>query len=245
MPLGKILIIDNDHAVCDMLSTALVAEGYELLIAHDGKHGLELVRRESPDLIILEARLPDIDGFSLCHTIRFENTTPIMLLTNREAEADRILGLDLGADDYIIKPFFLGELLARVRVRLRRGLGKVHIPEHEVLTYESLQVDIGRRRVFRDDVEMKVVPKEFDILVCLMRNGGMVLSRDILLQQVWGHDFKHDPRTVDVHISWLRTKIEVDPSNPRYIQTVRGRGYRFADGVRRHLSGTTVREYHV
>jgi len=230
--MAKILLIDADLVLCQTLRAALEREGYDTLVANDGVRGLELVRDTLPDLVILEARLPGIDGFSICRIVRFESDIPVMLLSVCENEADRILGLDLGADDYVIKPFLMGELLARVRARLRRNQRIIERPQHESLTFDSLHVDIGRHRVFYGDTEIELVQKEFELLVCLMRNSGLALSREMLLQHVWGEDFKHDPRTVDVHIRWLRTKVEPDPPNPRYIQTVRGQGYRFVEGVR-------------
>jgi DNA-binding response OmpR family regulator len=152
-----------------------------------------------------------------------------MMLTARQDEVDRIAGLELGADDYVVKPFSLGELLARVRAILRRSDRQPTGVEREQLTAEGLRVDTGSRRVFRDGLEITLAQKEFDLLVCLLRNRGMALSRDLLLERVWGYDFPGDSRTVDVHVRWLREKVEVDPGKPVYIQTVRGIGYRFND----------------
>jgi DNA-binding response OmpR family regulator len=164
--------------------------------------------------------------------LRQESDMPILMLTARQDEVDRIAGLELGADDYVIKPFSLGELLARVRAILRRSDRQPAGVEREVLAADQLKVDTGSRRVFRAGEEIALAQKEFDLLVCLMRNRGMALSRDLLLERVWGYDFPGDSRTVDVHVRWLREKIELDPSKPHYIQTVRGIGYRFNDQLK-------------
>jgi DNA-binding response OmpR family regulator len=163
--------------------------------------------------------------------LRFESDVPIIILSTYQGEADRIRGLDLGADDYVIKPFLLGELLARIRARLRRSDPGYSLPKHEVLTSGELRVDVGGHRVFAGDQEIDLVPKEFDLLVCLMRNRGQPLSREMLLRRVWGHQHKSSPRTIDVHIRWLRSKIDPDVAQPRYIETVRGHGYRFVDSI--------------
>ena len=227
--MAKILLIDPDISLCETLGSGLDREGYDILIAHDGARGLELAQGSDPDLIILEIDLPNLDGFAICRILRFESDIPILILTACQSEADRIMGLDLGADDYVIKPFLMGELLARIRALLRRSDRRLQMPGRELLTAGELCVDVGRRRVFCGEREVELVPKEFDLLVLLMRNRGMVLSRDVLLKHVWGDDFKSDPRTVDVHIRWLRTKIEPDAAQPRYVETVRGHGYRFVD----------------
>lgn len=226
--MAKILVIEDDAVVCETLSYNLQREGYEAIAAGDGRYGLMLARTIHPDLILLDLMLPGLDGFSICRTLRRESLVPIMLLTARHDEADRITGFELGADDYITKPFSLGELLARIRVNLRR---RVHEPaqlRHERLTAGELRIEIGSRRAFRGEEEIALTQKEFDLLVCLLRNRGLVLSRDLLLERVWGYDFSGDVRTIDVHIRWLRQKIEADPAEPELIQTVRGIGYRLA-----------------
>jgi len=229
--MAKIVLIDPDTALCESLRFCLDREGYDTLVAHDGMCGLEIARGSDPDLIILEVSLPKLDGFAICRMLRFESDIPIIFLTACQREADRVKGLDLGADDYVIKPFFTAELLARIRARLRRSDRSPQITKRELLTAGDLCVDVGSRRVFRGEREVELVPKEFELLVLLMRNRGQALSRAMLLQYVWGDDFKRDPRTVDVHISWLRSKIEPDTAQPRYIETVRRHGYRFSDGM--------------
>jgi DNA-binding response OmpR family regulator len=229
--MAKILLVDPDATFCETLQFQLEREGYDALVAHDGVQGLELARTREPDLVIIEVNVPGLDGFSVCRMLRFESDIPIVILTTCQSEADRIRGLDLGADDYVIKPFLQGELLARIRALLRRGDRLLQIVGRELLTAGDLYVDITRRRAFLGERAVELVPKEFDLLVFLMRNRGVALSRALLLKHVWGDDFRSDPRTVDVHIRWLRTKIEPDAAHPHYIETVRGHGYRFADGM--------------
>ena len=229
--MAKILLLDTDTALCETLRSKLEHAGYSTLIAHDGLRGLELARTAKPDLVILEAQLPQFDGFAVCRTLRHESDIPILMLTAVRDEANRVRGLDSGADDYVIKPFLPDELLARVRALLRRSARPIRNTERELLSDGHLLLDITNRRAFRGDDELRLAQKEFDLLACLMHNRGMTLSRAMLLEQVWGADFKTDIRTVDVHIRWLRAKIEGDPAHPRYICTVRGLGYIFADSA--------------
>ena len=219
-----ILIVEDDSTVCDTLALNLRAEGYEVHTAGDGERGLELARTINPDLVVLDVMLPNLDGLTVCRLIRRENDVPIILLTARGTETDKIIGLETGADDYVVKPFSLGEFLARVRAALRRGASSVADRE---LVSNDLRLDLVSRKAFRGEEEMQLTPREFTLLATLMRNIGAVLTRDLLLAVVWGDDYVGDPRTVDVHIRWLREKIEKDPSNPERIQTVRGVGYRF------------------
>jgi DNA-binding response OmpR family regulator len=222
----SILLVEDDPTLSETLRYNLEREGYSVVAAGDGVQALELARRERPDLLILDVMLPRLDGFSVCRILRQESDVPILMLTARQDEVDRIAGLELGADDYVSKPFSLGELLARVRAIMRRT-DRQPAGNREVLDAAGLHVDTGSRRAWRDGSEVALAQKEFDLLTCLIRNRGMALSRDVLLERVWGYDFAGDSRTVDVHIRWLREKIEPDPSRPIYIQTVRGVGYRF------------------
>jgi DNA-binding response OmpR family regulator len=223
-----ILLIEDNSTLADTLRYNLEREGYTVLQAMDGIQGIELVHQEKPDLLILDIMLPRLDGFSVCRILRQECNIPIIMLTARQDEVDRIAGLELGADDYVTKPFSLGELLARVRAILRRTERQpAPSVNREVLSAGPLRVDIKSRRAWRQGAELPLPQKEFDLLTCLMLNRGIALSRDLLLERVWGFDFVGDSRTVDVHIRWLRGKIEPDPSHPCYIQTVRGVGYRF------------------
>jgi DNA-binding response OmpR family regulator len=222
----SILLVEDDPTLSETLRYNLEREGYAVQLATDGVVGLEMARREQPDLVLLDVMLPRLDGFSICRILRQESDVPIVLLTARQDEVDRIAGLELGADDYVSKPFSLGELLARVRAVLRRSERRA-AGSREVLEAGGVRIDTGSRRAWRDGQELNLSQKEFDLLTCLMRNRGIALSRDVLLERVWGFDFFGDSRTVDVHIRWLREKVEPDPGRPIYIQTVRGVGYRF------------------
>ncbi len=226
MHMSTILLVEDDPILSETLRYNLEREGYAVINAADGVVGLERARRDQPDMVILDVMLPRLDGFSVCRILRQESEVPILILTARQDEIDRIAGLELGADDYVAKPFSLGELLARVRAIMRRSERRISVMR-EILDAGSIRVDTGSRRAWRGDVELNLSQKEFDLLACLMRNRGMALSRDMLLERVWGYDFLGDSRTVDVHIRWLREKVEPDPSKPIYIHTVRGIGYRF------------------
>ncbi len=221
----RILIVEDEATLRETLAYNLTKEGYQVMQCGDGADALQLARVEQFDLIVLDIMLPGLDGLSFCRIIRKEQTTPIIMLTARGSEVDRITGLETGADDYIVKPFSLGEFLARVRAVLRRA------PTTDLradrLEAGDLTIVLSARRVYLGGREIKLSHKEFDLLTTLVRNKGMVLSRDLLLQQVWGHDFIGDDRTVDVHVRWLREKIEADPSQPTRIVTVRGVGYSF------------------
>ncbi|MBI5671188.1 MAG: response regulator transcription factor [Chloroflexi bacterium] len=226
--MAKVLIIEDEVTLANNLADKLRGEGFTVVTSADGEDGLEKVRAEHPDLIVLDIMLPGLDGLSLCRIVRRDPVTshiPIIMLTARGTEVDKIVGLESGADDYVVKPFALGEFLARVRAVMRRAPGRP-VPQDELVS-DDLQVSLTGRRVFKGDEEIKLSNKEFDLLTELMRNRGVVLSRDLILTKVWGYDYFVDKRTVDVHIRWLREKIEQDASNPRRIVTVRGVGYRF------------------
>jgi DNA-binding response OmpR family regulator len=220
-----ILIVEDDNTVRETLALNLRAEGYEVLSADDGEAGLKAAREGSPDLVILDVMLPRLDGLTVCRILRRESEVPIVLLTARGTEADKIIGLETGADDYIVKPFSLGEFLARVRAALRRVRPASAAPAE--IVSGNLRLDLTGRRAYRGEEEIPLAPREFDLLAMLMRNRGAVLTRELLLARVWGEDFPGDARTVDVHIRWLRQKIEIDASDPQRITTVRGVGYRF------------------
>ncbi|MEL6402719.1 MAG: response regulator transcription factor [Chloroflexota bacterium] len=226
----NILIIEDEQTLVSNLADKLRAEGYNVSVAMDGETGWDKVRAEKPDLLVLDIMLPGLDGLSLCRMVRNENSitaTPIIMLTARGTEVDKIVGLESGADDYIVKPFGLGEFLARVRAVLRRINERPGEPVKDELESDNLRLNLTGRRVFKGEDEIKLSNKEFDLLAELMRNKNAVLSRDLILTKVWGYDYFVDKRTVDVHIRWLREKIEDDPSSPRRIITVRGVGYRF------------------
>jgi DNA-binding response OmpR family regulator len=239
----KILVVDDESILVETIDYNLKQAGYQVITAADGASALEAARRETPDLIILDIMLPEMDGLEVCRQLRRESntaTTPIMMLTAKGDEIDKVVGLEIGADDYVTKPFGRRELLARVRALLRRAEYPAASEEHTTqetsgeaprpgreLVADPLRIDLAGRRVFSRGQELELQPKQFDLLVYLVRNRGTVLTRDQLLQNVWGYDYVGDTRTVDVHVRWLREKIEEDPANPQLIQTVRGVGYRF------------------
>lgn len=227
----KVLIIEDEETLVENLADKLESEGFDVLTATDGETGLDKIRAEMPDLIVLDIMLPGLDGLSICRMVRHDNATahiPIIMLTARGTEVDKIVGLESGADDYVVKPFGLGEFLARVRALLRRVQERPAVQSSELVS-NNLRVNLTGRRVYKDGNEVKLSNKEFDLLVELMQNTNAVLSRDLILTKVWGYDYFVDKRTVDVHIRWLREKIEDDPSNPERIVTVRGVGYRFEE----------------
>jgi DNA-binding response OmpR family regulator len=221
---SKILVVEDDTTVRETLALNLGREGYTVATADDGEAALELARTGSPDLVVLDVMLPKLDGLTVCRILRRESDIPIILLTARGTETDKIIGLETGADDYIVKPFSLGEFLARVRAALRRG--RSASPPTEVQAGD-LVLDLVARRARLGSQPLQLAPREFELLATLMRNQGAVLTRELLLARVWGEGYPGDSRTVDVHIRWLRQKIEADPSDPNRIVTVRGVGYRF------------------
>jgi DNA-binding response OmpR family regulator len=221
--MAKILIVEDEQTLCETLALNLSQQGHVTLMAGDGQTAVDLARTEAPELIVLDLMLPVLDGLSVCRIIRKESNVPIIMVTARGLEMDRIAGLETGADDYIVKPFSLGEFLARVKAVLRR----VPVERNPVVEAGDLRLDAAARRVWLRGEELGLAPREYDLLAALLRNAGTVLSRDLLLSQVWGYDYHGDSRTVDVHIRWLREKIERDPSMPEHIVTVRGIGYRF------------------
>jgi DNA-binding response OmpR family regulator len=220
----RVLIVEDDATIREALALNLRAEGYDVGVASDGEAALAAARSEKPDLVVLDVMLPELDGLTVCRILRRESSVPIILLTARGTETDKIIGLETGADDYIVKPFSLGEFLARVRAALRRGATAA--PPKE-LASGDLRLDLQGRRAYLRDGELALTPREFDLLLALMRNPGVVLTRELLLANVWGDHYPGETRTVDVHISWLRKKIEADPAAPTRIVTVRGVGYRF------------------
>ena len=224
----KILIVEDDDTVREALSAGLESEGYEVILSDNGLDGLKQAKEEGPDLILLDLMLPEMDGLSVCRALRRNSDVPIIMLTARGTEMDKIVGLETGADDYVVKPFSLGELLARIRSLLRRT--KNDKQENQMqLTSGNVSLDLTSRRVSKDDAEVHLTQKEFNLLAELIRNKGAVLSRDLLLEKVWGYSYVGNTHTVDVHIRWLREKIELDPSKPVRIVTVRGVGYRFEE----------------
>jgi two-component system OmpR family response regulator len=228
--MSKILLVDDETALLETLRINLQREQHTVVTATTGTAAVRLARAERPDLIILDVMLPELDGFEVCRMLRSEMTTPILMLTARDDQTDKVIGLELGADDYMTKPFHLRELLARVKAMLRRAEMSRQAPTlaaEEQLTAGDLELSPARHRVMLRGAELNLRPKEFDLLAHLMRHPGLALSRDQLMSAVWDYDYPGDARTVDVHIRWLREKIEDDPSHPRRIETVRNVGYRF------------------
>ncbi|HEV2662538.1 MAG TPA: response regulator transcription factor [Ktedonobacteraceae bacterium] len=239
----KILVVDDEAILVETIAYNLEQAGYRVVTAADGGSALDAARSEIPDLIILDVMLPGMDGLEVCRQLRKESgtaTTPIVMLTAKSDEIDKVVGLEVGADDYVTKPFGRRELLARVRALLRRS--EYPHPEDRLGTQEAveavrpasrdlvagpLRIDLAGRRVNCRGQDLELQPKQFDLLAYLVRNRGTVLTRDQLLHNVWGYDYAGDTRTVDVHVRWLREKLEEDPANPKLIQTVRGVGYVF------------------
>jgi len=227
----KVLVVEDESTLVETLEYSLTRQGYDVCTATDGLTALEVARQEHPDLIVLDIMLPRLDGFEVCRILRREMNVPILMLTARTDEIDKVVGLEVGADDYLTKPFSMRELLARVKALLRRvRLDREELVEEvpaERLTFRDLTIDLGRREVLREGKPLYLKPQEYELLVFLARNRNIVLSRDLILERVWGWDFGGGSRTVDVHVRWLREKIEPDPAHPTRIVTVRGIGYRF------------------
>lgn len=226
--MALILLVDDEPLITDSLTYSLKREGFEVHTAADGLSALQAVNELKPDLIVLDLMLPDISGYEVCRRLRQTTTTPVIMLTARGEEIDRVLGLEVGADDYLAKPFSFRELLARIRSMLRRVALDRQTTQPKPIALSQLSLDPVARRVFKGDKELQLSAREFDLLAVLMKNAGRAMGREELIKLVWGDDWIGDPRTLDVHVRWLRLKIEEDPATPQYIQTVRGYGYRFA-----------------
>ena len=227
----KILVVDDEVDIVDFIGSYLMGEGYEVVEAYDGVDALDKMRQDRPDLVILDIMLPKLDGLEVCKQMRSESTIPILMVTAKGSDVDKIVGLEIGADDYIPKPFNPRELVARVKAILRRTYREDYQPDSQtaVLKHKDLSIDTERRRITIGDRLLELTMKEFDLLLFLMQNLGHVYSRDQLLDHVWGQDSFVGARTVDVHIRRLREQIETDASRPQYIQTVWGVGYKFTD----------------
>jgi two-component system OmpR family response regulator len=230
MSTNTILIVEDDRTLVDVLRYNLIKEGYNVLIAGDGEGALKLTRTEEPDLVLLDIMLPGMSGLEVCRILRKETNVPILMLTARTDEIDKVVGLEVGADDYVTKPFSLRELMARVRAMLRRAEMTVPKPsDRQSVKVGDLQVDVARRKVTLGNSVLDLTQKEFDLLAFLAQNKGLVFSREQLLDKVWCYEFAGDTRTVDVHIRWLRQKIETDPAHPKHLITVRGVGYKLEE----------------
>ncbi len=221
----SILIVEDEPTLRETLVDALEADGFRVTSAGDGRTALERFRADHPDLVLLDLMLPEISGIDVCRLIRAESSVPIVMLTARGSEVDKVVGLELGADDYVTKPFSLRELSARIRAIFRRGDQVTASGVAALVDLGAVQVDIGGHRILRAGTEIRVKPKVFELLAFLVRNTGQVVTRDQLLEHVWGYDYAGETRTVDVHVHWLRAAIEEDPARPTLIQTIRGVGY--------------------
>jgi two-component system OmpR family response regulator len=224
----KILIVEDDANLLATLKYNIKKEDYSVITASDGNKALEIARSQKPDLIILDLMLPGISGLDVCRILRKETAIPILMLTAKSEEVDKIVGLEIGADDYMTKPFSMRELQARIRALLRRSIKTTveSTDKTEVIKIDDLEIDTARHRVLIKGKVLELTPKEFDLLSFLAVNKGLVFSRDKLLEKVWGYDYAGDTRTVDVHIRWLRQKMENNPAKPKYLLTIRGTGYK-------------------
>jgi len=225
--MSKVLVVDDDPGIVKVVRAYLEQDGFRVLVAHDGKKAMQIARNERPDLVILDLMLPEMDGWDVCRALRKESDVPVIMLTARVEESDKLVGLELGADDYVTKPFSPRELVARVRSVLRRVQGMP--PEPERISRAHITVDTTRHAVTVGDESIDLTPTEFDLLATLMGDPGRAYTRSQLLEQTQGYAYDGYERTIDVHIKNLRQKIEADPGNPRHIKTVYGVGYKFEE----------------
>jgi DNA-binding response OmpR family regulator len=225
----RILIVDDESAILQTLRFNLERNGYSVASAGDGRTAIALAASERPDLIIMDIMLPVLDGIEACKEIRKSSGVPIIMLTARDQEIDKVLALELGADDYVTKPFSLHEFLARVKARLRRQTGGDALVRSEAIAVGDIVLDPSRQSLSVRERAVSLAPKEFSLLHVLMENRGRVVTRQTLLDKVWGYDFEGEHQTISVHVRWLREKIEIDPNNPQHIITVRSRGYMFKE----------------
>jgi two-component system, OmpR family, response regulator RegX3 len=226
----RILVVEDEESLADSVRYNLEREGYGVSVASDGPQALARFRQESPSLVILDLMLPDVSGLDVCRTIRADSDVPIIMVTAKDSEADKVAGLELGADDYVTKPFSMRELVSRVRANLRRSRKNgVPLTVEEVLVGGPVRMDVLRHEVSVGDGSISLPPKEFDLLETFLRRKGRLLTRDFLIEEVWGPHYFGDTRTLDVHVKRLRRKFEEDPHQPRHLLTVRGLGYKFVD----------------
>jgi DNA-binding response OmpR family regulator len=220
-----ILVVDDEPTLRETLVDALEADGFRVVAAADGREALERFRAEKPDLVLLDLMLPELSGIEVCRIIRRESGVPIVMLTAKDSELDKVVGLELGADDYVTKPFSVRELTARIRALFRRTEQTAGEPPPSLVDLGRVQIDLAGHRLLRDGEPVAIKPKVFELLAFLLGRPGQAFTRDQLLEHVWGYDYAGETRTVDVHVHWLRSEIEVDPASPRLIETVRGVGY--------------------
>ena len=225
----RVLVVDDERRMVGFIRLNLEQDGFEVIEAYNGSEALERLRDSLPDLILLDVMMPDIDGFEVLRMIREISQVPVIMLTAKSEEEDKVKGLELGADDYVTKPFSPRELVSRVKAVLRRGSSFEEDEEGVIEVDDRLKIDFGRREVWVDDELVKLRPTEYHLLYHLVQNAGWVLTHDQILTKVWGYEYRDEPHYVRLYINYLRKKIEEDPSNPKYILTERGVGYRFVD----------------
>jgi two-component system response regulator RegX3 len=223
----RILIVEDEESVLDPLELLLSKEGFTIETARDGREALEKFAKTNPDLILLDLMLPEVSGTEVCRQIRAKSQVPIIMLTAKDTEVDKVVGLELGADDYVVKPYSKAELVARIKAVLRRNNADAFVNQGGSISAGPVVIDVERHQVSINGENIALPLKEFELLEFLVRNSGRVLTRTQLIDRVWGSDYFGDTKTLDVHVKRLRAKIEKDPANPVYIQTIRGRGYKF------------------
>ena len=223
----KILIIEDEENILEAVKYTLTQEGYDVFTSVDGEDGLEKAQEIKPDLVLLDVMLPKMDGFEVCRILRKDLEMPVFMISAKAEEIDRVVGLEMGADDYITKPFSMRELVVRVRNSLRRAALNPQVDELEILKFGELEIHLTSHMAIVSGEEVSMKPKEFDLLYLLASNKGRAFTRDQILQRLWDREYIGDVRTVDVHVRWIREKIEVDPSRPEKLVTIRGVGYRF------------------
>ena len=221
----RVLVVEDEESYREALSYMLSKEGFEVIEAHDGETGIAEFDRRGADIVLLDLMMPGLPGTEVCRQLRLRGPVPVIMLTARDSEVDKVVGLELGADDYVTKPFSHRELVARMRAVLRRGQDAELMPD--VIEAAGVRMDVGRHEVSVNGERIRLALKEFELLEMLLRNAGRVMTRGQLIDRIWGADYVGDTKTLDVHIKRLRTKIEPDPAKPRYLVTVRGLGYKF------------------
>jgi two-component system, OmpR family, response regulator RegX3 len=228
---GRILLVEDEEGLAESIRYTFEREGYGVVHASNGRTAIERFRDEAFDLVVLDLMLPEVSGLDVCRMIRQGSTVPIIMVTAKDSEADKVAGLELGADDYVTKPFSVRELVSRVRALLRRTRMQTAPPADEVLSGGPIEIDVGRHEVRVRGEVVAFPPKEFELLETFLRRKGRLLTRDFLIEEVWGHDYFGDTKTLDVHVKRIRRKVEADPHQPSFLLTVRGLGYKFVDGA--------------
>jgi two-component system, OmpR family, response regulator RegX3 len=223
----RILLVEDEESLAESIRYTLEQEGFTVTVAVDGRKAIERFRSDHPDLVILDLMLPELSGLDVCRLIRQESNVPIVMVTAKDSEADKVAGLELGADDYVTKPFSIRELVSRVRAHLRRALMQEPVATEEMLNAGPIEMDVAKHEVRVDEGLVAFPPKEFELLEAFLRRRGRLLTREFLIEEIWGHDYVGDTKTLDVHVKRIRQKIENDPHDPELLLTVRGLGYKF------------------